>query len=144
MKLTNLQKSIAGGLTAAVIIVGGAHIKAQHDKAEAEKAAKLAYENRPIINPSCVMNGLGHGSCDFTNIGKSTGSICGMIEVQGPGKAESNQFCSGQVEPMSTEKVEFKVPAVNELCDNGFESWTKKCDFTFIELDLTGGTKTEA
>jgi hypothetical protein len=34
---------------------------------------------------------------------------------------------------MTTEKVEFSIPAVNELCDNGLESWTKKCSFTFVQ-----------
>jgi hypothetical protein len=139
MKLTVLQKSIVGGLTAAVIIAGGSYIKAQNDEAEAKKAAELAYANRPILDKECVMNGYGKGSCDFTNVGKSTGSMCGKIEVQGPGNVQSNTFCSGQVEPMSTEKVEFNIPAVDELCDNGYESWTKKCDFTFIESGLGGG-----
>ena len=139
MKLTVLQKSIVGSLTAAVIIAGGSYIKAQNDEAEAKKAAELAYANRPILDKECVMNGYGKGSCDFTNVGKSTGSMCGKIEVQGPGNVQSNTFCSGQVEPMSTEKVEFNIPAVDELCDNGYESWTKKCDFTFIESGLGGG-----
>ncbi len=133
---TPLEKTLVGGLAVAVVVVGGSYIKASHDKAAAEKAAKIAYENRAIIEHSCVMDGYGSGSCDFTNTGKSTGSMCGVIEVQGPGKVESSPFCSGQVAPMSTEKVEFKIPAVDELCDNGFESWTKKCDFSFLELDL--------
>lgn len=91
-----------------------------------------AYENRPIITEECVMNGFGQGNCAFTNTGKTAGAVCGVIKVIGPGTAESSKFCSGQVQPMSTEKVDFTIPEVDELCDNGFESWTEKCDFTFV------------
>jgi hypothetical protein len=144
MKFTVLQKVIVGGLTAAVIIVGGSYIKAQHDEAEAKKAAEIAYANRPILDKECVMNGYGKGSCDFTNVGKSAGSMCGKIEVQGPGNVQSNVFCSGQVQPMSTEKVEFNIPTVDELCDNGFGDWRDKCEFSFIESGLGGGKTTES
>jgi hypothetical protein len=133
MQITKTQQIIAGVIGATLIIVGGTTIKKQHDEAAAKKAAELAYANRPIVEESCVMNGWGQGECSFTNSGKTAGAKCGTINVQGPGMAQSDKFCSGMVEPMSTEKVEFKIPAVNELCDNGFESWTKKCDFTFVE-----------
>jgi hypothetical protein len=133
MQITKTQQIIAGIIGATLIIVGGTTIKKQHDEAAAKKAAELAYANRPIVEESCVMNGWGQGECSFTNSGKTAGAKCGTINVQGPGMAQSDKFCSGMVEPMSTEKVEFKIPAVNELCDNGFESWTKKCDFTFVE-----------
>ena len=79
------------------------------------------------------MNGLGQGNCTFTNTGKTPGAVCGIIKVAGPGTAESSKFCSGQVQPQSTEKVEFHIPEVDQLCDNGFESWTEKCDFEFIQ-----------
>ena len=94
-----------------------------------------AYENRPIITEECVMNGYGTGSCTFTNTGKTAGAVCGIIQVMGPGTVESGKFCSGQVEPQSTEKVEFHIPQVDKFCDNGFESWTEKCDFTFVRDD---------
>jgi hypothetical protein len=78
------------------------------------------------------MNGYGHGSCKFTNTGKTAGAQCGHIEVQGPGVAKSEQFCSGSVQPLSTTSVEFDIPTVRELCDNGFEDWSKKCSFGFV------------
>jgi hypothetical protein len=37
------------------------------------------------------------------------------------------------VQPQSTTKVDFNIPAVNDLCDNGFNPWTDKCSFSFIE-----------
>ena len=46
--------------------------------------------------------------------------------------AYSDKFCSGQVQPMSTEKVEFTIPAVDDLCDNGFNPWSDKCTFDFV------------
>jgi len=126
--------AIAGGIVAAGVVIGGGYIAYNNHKAvEAKKAAEAAYAMRPIIeSPDCVMNGRGEGDCKFTNTGKTAGSQCGYISVQGPGVVTSEQFCSGSVQPYSTNKVEFDIPAVNELCDNGFESWTKKCDFTFV------------
>jgi hypothetical protein len=143
MKFTQTHKIAASVISGLVILGGGIYAKNQYDKAEAEKAAKLAYENRPIIAESCTMNGYGQGECNFTNTGKSAGAKCGVIAVQGPGVVQSDKFCSGQVAPMSTEKVEFKIPAVDELCDNGFESWTEKCSFGFLEDGLGGGAASE-
>ena len=131
MKITKTQQIVAGVIGTVLVISAGVVIKKQHDEAEAKKAAEIAYANRAILSEDCVMNGFGQGSCDFTNTGKTVGAICGSIQVDGPGVASSGQFCSGQVNPMSTEKVEFNIPAVNELCDNGFESWTEKCSFSF-------------
>jgi hypothetical protein len=131
--------AIVGGIVAAGVVIGGGHVAHNnHKAAEAKKAAEAAYANRPIIeHPACVMNGRGEGDCKFTNTGKTAGAQCGYIEVQGPGIAKSEQFCSGSVQPYSTNNVEFDIPAVNELCDNGFESWTEKCEFTFV-LSGTG------
>jgi hypothetical protein len=142
MKITKTQQIIAGVIGTVLVISGSVVIKKQHDEAQAKKAAEIAYANRPIIEASCVMNGFGVGECSFTNSGKSTGAKCGVINVQGPGVVQSDKFCSGQVQPMSTEKVEFKIPAVDQLCDNGFEDWGDKCDFSFVE-DGFGGGKTQ-
>lgn len=144
MKITKTQQIIAGVVGAALVISGGVAFKKQQDEVAAKKAAELAYANRPILDKECVMNGYGKGSCDFTNVGKSAGSMCGKIEVQGPGNVQSNVFCSGQVQPMSTEKVEFNIPTVDELCDNGFGDWRDKCEFSFIESGLGGGKTTES
>ena len=131
--------AIAGGV---VVVLGGAiggfHAYNGFKAAEEKKAAELAYANRPVLTEDCVMNGYGSGSCDFTNTGKTTGAICGVIVVQGPGTAQSNKFCSGQVEPMSTEKVEFKIPAVDKLCEDGFKDWRDVCNFDFVRDGLDG------
>jgi hypothetical protein len=136
MKLTLNTKvaAIAGGVIALAVAVGGGTVAYNnHKAAEAKKAAEMAYARRPIVENYCVMNGFGVGSCDFTNSGKTAGAVCGVVQVNGPGTAHSSKFCSGVVQPMTTEKVEFNIPAVDELCDNGFESWTEKCSFDFIQ-----------
>jgi hypothetical protein len=130
--------AIVGGIVAAGVVIGGGTVAYNnHKAAEAKKAAEIAaaaaYANRPIIStPACVMNGYGKGDCSFTNTGKTAGAQCGYISVQGPGVVTSEQFCSGSVQPYSTTKVEFDIPAVNDLCDNGMESWTEKCKFDFV------------
>jgi hypothetical protein len=132
--------AIVGGIVAAGAAISGGYIAYSNYKvAEAKKAAEIAYANRPILTEACIMNGYGKGHCSFTNSGKTTGAKCGVITVNGPGVVTSDQFCSGQVAPMSTEKVEFNIPAVDELCDNGFEDWSDKCSFTFTESGMGGG-----
>lgn len=143
MKITPLQAAVA--TVGAVAVLGGTTfgvIKIQDNAAK--ERARIAYENRAIVEASCVMNGFGQGSCNFTNTGKSSGSQCGHIQVNGPGIVNSDKFCSGQVASQSTEKVEFTIPAVNDLCDNGFEPWTNKCSFTFVADGLNNGKTTEA
>ena len=140
MKTSNTIKIVSGLVLATVAIASGFAYKnaADYNAKKAAEAAKIeaqrvAYENRAIIAfPYCIMNGYGHGNCKFTNTGKTAGAQCGHIEVKGPGVAKSEQFCSGSVEPYSTNSVQFNVVEVNELCDNGFESWTKKCNFNFV------------
>jgi len=129
------------------IIVGGVVIDKNQKKIEAEKQAALAYANRPIIeHDNCVMNGLGQGSCSFTNTGKTKGAICGKIVVHGPGKFEGSKFCSGMVEPMTTNKVEFNEPNVQDLCEpkNFMQSWTEVCEFEFVQDGLGGKTTQDA
>jgi len=138
ININNKLVATVGSIIAAGVVIGSSYVAyTNHKAAEAKRAAEIAaaeaYANRPIIGfPACVMNGRGEGDCKFTNTGKTAGAQCGHIEVQGPGVAKSEQFCSGSVEPYSTNSVEFNVVEVNELCDNGFESWTKKCNFNFV------------
>jgi hypothetical protein len=133
MKITKTQQIIAGVVGAVLVISGGVALKKQHDETAAKKAAELAYANRPIVENSCVMNGYGDGSCDFTNVGKTAGAVCGVIQVDGPGVALSNKFCSGSVQPQTTEKVEFRIPAVDKLCTDGLKDWRDVCEFNFVK-----------
>lgn len=140
INLNTKVAAIVGGTIATAAILGAGIIGYNNHKAsEEKKAAELAYANRPIVEDSCVMNGYGQGSCDFTNVGKTKGAVCGVIAVEGPGTVQSNKFCSGQVEPLSTTKVEFNIPQVDKLCTDGFKDWRDVCQFDFIEdaQDLT-------
>jgi hypothetical protein len=132
MKTSNIIKIASGVVLAATAIASGVAYKKAADSNAKKEAERLAYENRPIIEAACIMNGFGEGNCKFTNTGKTAGPQCGYIEVRGPGVAKSEQFCSGLVQPYTTNKVEFSIPEVRELCSNGFEDWTKKCPFNFV------------
>jgi hypothetical protein len=134
LKLNVKTLLTVGGVAITIAaIAGGFKVHQSYKAAEEKKAAELAYANRPIVNEACIMDGYGKGNCDFTNTGKTAGAICGVIQVNGPGIANSNKFCSGMVAPMSTTKVEFNIPAVDQLCDNGFNDWRDKCDFSFVK-----------
>lgn len=140
LEITTKTLAIAGGI---VVVLGGAigghHAYNAHKAAEEKKAAELAYANRPIVEEDCLMDGYGKGHCDFTNTGKTAGALCGVIQVDGPGTAHSNKFCSGMVQPMTTEKVEFSIPAVDKLCEDGFKDWREVCSFTFLRDGMNGG-----
>ena len=87
------------------------------------------------IKPSCVMNGFGVGTCQFTNTGNAPGAVCGNIVVntiQGQSrKLTSNQFCSGNVAPSTTTEVKFHIPEVHTVCDPlfNFQKWSDYCKF---------------
>lgn len=85
------------------------------------------------IDNYCVMNGFGDGSCSFTNVGDSFGSVCGYIIVEQFENevASSEVFCSGKVQSSSTVKVDFSIPSVRNSCPRGLED--SLCKFTFQE-----------
>src|SRR5688572_12571228 len=95
------------------------------------------------IEESCTMNGLGEGSCSFTNMGDGKGAKCGKIVVLGPdGRTdESATFCSGELATKSTSQVTFSIPGVRSLCDAADDrSWSDVCSFEFV----AAGEKTTA
>lgn len=89
------------------------------------------------LDESCTMNGLGKGSCIFTNTGTASGHMCGRIVVERtatPKKdAHSPVLCSGEVQKQSTQKVEFDIPAVHDMCNDGSGSWRDQCEFVWEE-----------
>lgn len=101
----------------------------------------VSCEKKPSVSSvelkyNCVMNGYGTGYCTFTNTeSRGTGARCGSIKVlrrDGQKSVTSEVFCSGQVEPSSTKKVDFSIPAVNDLCDAPEGKWSLVCAFDFI------------
>ena len=136
MELTkNLKIASACVLTVVAIAGGVAYKSAEEYKAKAAKieAERIAYANRPIVEATCVMNGYGEGDCKFTNTGKTAGPQCGYIGVNGPGVTTSEVFCSGLVQPYTTTKVDFSIPAVSKLCEDGMKNWQDVCTFEFVK-----------
>lgn len=94
---------------------------------------------KPIIEQECIMNGYGQGHCSFTNIGKSSGSVCGKIVVNHDDgrfkfSMNSSQFCSGPVENNSTNKIDFNIPSVSDSCKaTEYSSWNDICSFQFVK-----------
>lgn len=63
------------------------------------------------------------GNCSFTNTGDDSDYTCGIIEVTCSSfdnyKEQSKPFCSGDIKPSSTNKVNFSVPGIIDLCPDG-------------------------
>lgn len=99
----------------------------------------------PKIETHCLMNGLGVGSCTFTNTGSAPGAVCGAIHLYqkgGGGKAtDSSPFCSGEVAKSSTVTSPFQVLELNTICalraGTDDKAWTDACDFVFVERPST-------
>ena len=84
--------------------------------------------------PSCTMNGLGSGSCAFTNTDPAPWSICGHVVVHATGSSrerESPPICSGFIWPRSTTNVNFSVSEVHDLCAASGQRWADVCSFSF-------------
>ena len=91
------------------------------------------------IDVQCTMNGLGQGSCSFTNTGSGGGALCGQIKVYrtlGDDHITSNKFCSGEVGKSSTANIDFSIPDVRTFCDGeAGQSWSDLCAFEFVDSD---------
>lgn len=90
----------------------------------------------PNLSQECTMNGMGSGACSFTNLGDGTGATCGHIAVVGKADfsemAKTSVFCSGQLPPKTTSRVEFSVPDVQSACEAEGKAWSEVCSFTFV------------
>ena len=113
-------------------------------------------EKQPELKTNCTMNGLGNGTCRFTNLGTEQSALCGRIVVlrsepptappdypnqaqserfaaQALGVAVSEIFCSGQVQPKETKPVDFAVP-LSGLCGGAkTDAWSDLCSFGFVD-----------
>jgi len=93
------------------------------------------------IQKECTTNGIGEGQCSFTNLGTAKGSQCGRMSVgfkhiSGMMKtAKSAIFCSGEVEPKSTNIIKFNIPNMKELCYLDVPDWNWKefCNVSTFE-----------
>lgn len=68
------------------------------------------------LQARCQVNGLGDGSCQFTNTGWSPGSQCLVVKLVNPGGASdsSGPVCSGRISP--TDSLERSVSIALDNC----------------------------
>ena len=88
----------------------------------------------PPMKPHCTMNGLGAGSCTFTNSNPFPWKTCGKIVLsRGPTQiSQTGEFCSGFVGGNSTATVAFGVENVLDGCKTELPKlWSNVCDFSF-------------
>ncbi len=88
------------------------------------------------ISNDCRINGLGQGSCSFTNTGTGKGSLCVMPQmVRTDGQTlESSLICSGNLESSSTSVVQFFITGLISFCtnDESGKTWTDYCELQII------------
>jgi len=89
------------------------------------------------IESRCHVNGMGQGSCSFTNTGWTPGHQCVEVRLtnkQG-GSASSGSICSGNVWPNDTVARDVAIVAPAELCGGGlFSSWSDNCSMQVVGI----------
>ncbi len=94
----------------------------------------LLFFTRPDVHHDCTMNGLGHGTCAFTNRGYREGASCGRVRVAcGARSTPGAMFCSGTVRPNDTFNVPFVVTGIDLIRPYQHDDWRQECDFDFFE-----------
>lgn len=102
------------------------------------------------IQDNCTVNGLGTGSCQFTNTGPGSGTLCGRVKLTNVSNSRSDTsplFCSGEVASKATTTVAFQMSApANGVCEvdnpsyaevgsaafDNRKSWTDVCSLEFV------------
>lgn len=89
----------------------------------------------PEIKPNCVTNGLGNGSCSFTNKG-SAGAMCGRLHgwCRSGGYSISETICSGEVQKNETKKVTFDFVKFGRMVlkNKAPGDWDDSCSFKWV------------
>lgn len=96
------------------------------------KEAYVRSTFKPLMTDYCLLNGLGEGTCDFTNTGENIGYMCGTVTLtNGSNNITSNTFCSGAVEPKDTITKSFSIVGLDKLCTWTMkDSWVDNCSMT--------------
>jgi len=93
------------------------------------------------IQSNCQVNGLGQGSCLFTNTGWTPGTACAEVTltniVFNNKVASSGTLCSGRVWPNDTVEKTFVI-IIGDTCtdENPYNArpWNKMCEMGVHEL----------
>lgn len=80
------------------------------------------------LEARCQVNGLGSGSCQFTNTGWTPGSQCVVVRLvnKNGGMASSGPLCSGRVWPNDTKQQDVSI-VVGDTCSSKDMSWSDFC-----------------
>lgn len=83
------------------------------------------------LESNCRVNGLGQGSCLFTNTGWTPGTGCTEVKIvnEGGDSVSSGTVCSGRVWPNDTVERAISI-IVGEHCDDRTRegrSWSEVC-----------------
>jgi len=91
------------------------------------------------VETGCRVNGLGQGSCLFTNTGWAPGTSCAEVRLRNGAKsATSGKFCSGRIAPNDTVEKSFSI-VVGDVCADGkatAKPWQDVCE---MEVAYGGG-----
>jgi hypothetical protein len=85
------------------------------------------------LKSDCKINGLGNGSCQFTNVGWTPGSACVAVKIVNTNgtAVSSSELCSGRVSPSDTVTKEVNL-VLNEGCEAQDRAWNEVCH---LEVD---------
>jgi hypothetical protein len=95
------------------------------------------------LQAQCKINGLGSGTCQFTNTGWTPGSQCIAVRLVNKkgGFVSSGPLCSGRVWPNDTAQKDVSM-VVGDTCSAPDASWSDVCEMDIH--NLTGGADDEA
>jgi uncharacterized protein YecT (DUF1311 family) len=95
------------------------------------------------LETSCQVNGLGNGTCQFTNTGWTPGSECvavRLVNKQG-GSVSSGPLCSGRIWPNDTAQRDVSI-AMGSNCENDAGPWTEMCHVVVDDYDNDAAAST--
>jgi len=95
------------------------------------------------VEAQCKINGLGSGSCQFTNTGWTPGSQCIAVRLVNKkgGSVSSGPLCSGRVWPNDTVQKDVSM-VIGDTCSATDAVWSDVCEMDI--KNLTGGAEDAA
>jgi hypothetical protein len=96
-----------------------------------------AFDEPLKLEPSCTMNGNGHGQCTFSNTADEVGSGCGRVyaycgELLDFNGVFSATLCSGKLQPEESKVMSFSAAGFDRLSPK-YGDWRDSCSFIWRE-----------
>jgi len=98
-----------------------------------------AFQIGQHVEASCQVNGIGSGTCQFTNTGWTPGSQCVVVRLinkQG-GAVSSGPLCSGRIWPNDTTQREVSM-VIGDTCDSAGTAWNNVCSLDIQNVTGSG------